>query len=160
MSILSVIIWIYLKLKVAAKVLPATGEFSKQRSLQYYMKYLEVVFWTIRVKTWFFYFFFWTISHLELNPTNLLLQFFFNPIQDGPFHSCSQMRERVWWREKKDILALKVLLTNAISILMRSLKLDALGFLEITVFEIKVKASWFLSMTLTTIFYHMTQIIS
>ena len=51
------------------------------------------------------------------------------------------MRERVWWREKKDILALKVLLSNAIAILMRSLKLDALGFLEITVFEIKVKAS-------------------
>lgn len=38
------------------------------------------------------------ISHLELNSINL--QFYVNPIQEGLFHSCSEMRERVWWDKR------------------------------------------------------------
>ena len=42
--------------------------------------------------------FFLMISHLELNSINL--QFYVNPIQEGLFHSCSEMRERVWWDKR------------------------------------------------------------
>ena len=43
------------------------------------------------------------ISHLELNSTNLLLQFDINPIQDGSFCSFSQMEKRVLGKKKKNL---------------------------------------------------------
>ena len=98
-----------LKLKQTAKVLPATGGFLRQRSLQC-LKELKLEFFKM-------------VSHSEFNSTNLLLQFDINPIQDGSFCSFSQMEKRVLGK-KKEPLPLKIILGNVIAISMISMKLE------------------------------------
>ena len=70
------------------------------------------------------------ISHLELNSTNLLLQFDINPIQDESFCSFSQMEKRVLGKKKKT-LPLKIILGNVIAISMISMKLEKHFWLDV-----------------------------